>query len=142
MSCREYGRFTHAVVRSVPDSLGKSIGSIESIDLAAARLEHSNYVQHLRTMGLTVIQVPADESLPDCSFVEDTAVICDQLALITRPGHPVRHRETTEIRRTLKQLVRIDVVEMNQSNAFLDGGDVLFTGREFFVGKSLPNKIR
>lgn len=40
-----------------------------------------------------MIEMVADESLPDCPFVEDTAVICNGIALLTRPGHPQRARE-------------------------------------------------
>jgi hypothetical protein len=141
MTNREYGQFTHALVRSVPNSFVNAIGSTEPIDLSAARAEHAEYVQNLRTMGLIVIQVPADESLPDCPFVEDTAVICDGVALVTRPGHPARQRETLEICRALKEHAQIEVIEMNQANTYLDGGDVLFTGREFFVGNYCFNRV-
>lgn len=46
-------------------------------------------------MGLDVIELPPDESLPECSFVEDTAVICNGIALITRPGSPNRLKEVS-----------------------------------------------
>ena len=46
-----------------------------------------------RKLGLDVIELPADESLPEGVFVEDTAVICDGIALICRPGLPGRLKE-------------------------------------------------
>ncbi len=44
-----------------------------------------------------MIELPADESLPEGVFVEDTAVICDGIALICRPGLPGRLKEVMNI---------------------------------------------
>ena len=52
-----------------------------------------------RKLGLDVIELPADESLPEGVFVEDTAVVCDGVALICRPGLPGRLKEVTNKRR-------------------------------------------
>lgn len=70
-----------------------AIGCSDIVNLAQARKELETYVQTLRSLGLDVIEMAADESLPDCPFVEDTAVICNGIALLTRPGHPQRARE-------------------------------------------------
>lgn len=47
----------------------------------------------LREIGLDVIELPPDESLPECAFIEDTAVICNGIALITKPGASNRAKE-------------------------------------------------
>lgn len=47
----------------------------------------------LREIGLDVIELPPDENFPECAFVEDSAVICNGIALITRPGAPHRQKE-------------------------------------------------
>lgn len=47
----------------------------------------------LRDLGLDVIELPPDENIPECAYVEDTAVICNGIALITRPGAPHRMKE-------------------------------------------------
>lgn len=47
----------------------------------------------LRELGLDVVELPPDENLPECAFVEDTAVVCNGIALITRPGAPNRAKE-------------------------------------------------
>ncbi|XP_067086555.1 N(G),N(G)-dimethylarginine dimethylaminohydrolase 1 isoform X2 [Osmerus mordax] len=133
-----FGNFTHAVVRAIPSSLAKEALRTNNldVDLAKAQLEHEVYVNVLKQkLGLEVIELPADESLPDCVFVEDAAVVCGDTALITRPGAESRRKETEAIRQALKQL-DLNIVEMTDENATLDGGDVLFTGREFFVGLS------
>lgn len=133
-----FGNFTHAVVRGIPTSLAKEAlrMNISDVDLAKAQLEHEVYVDVLKhQLGLEVVELPADEALPDCVFVEDAAVVCGDTALITRPGAESRRGETEAMKRALKEL-DMNIVEMLDENATLDGGDVLFTGREFFVGLS------
>ncbi|EEZ99520.1 N(G),N(G)-dimethylarginine dimethylaminohydrolase 1 isoform X2 [Tribolium castaneum] len=125
-------RYTHAVVCRIPLSL-RSRGEIE---LDEAKKQHETYVRLLRELGLDVIELPPDEALPECVFVEDTAVVCNGTALITRPGAPHRTKEVETIRVVLKKELDLPIIEMSDSKAKLDGGDVLFTGREFFVGIS------
>lgn len=82
-------RYTHAVVSRIPVSL-RTRGDI---DLENAKKQHENFVRLLRELGLDVIELPPDEALPDCVFVEDTAVVCNGTALITRPGAAHRAKE-------------------------------------------------
>lgn len=134
----KFGHYTHAVVRGIPGSLATEAlrSSQAEVDLAKAYQEHAEYVEVLRTrLGLEVVELPADEALPDCVFVEDAAVVCGDTALITRPGAESRRGETAAMKDALKKL-HLNVVEMKDENATLDGGDVLFTGQEFFVGLS------
>ncbi|KAI1300170.1 putative dimethylarginine dimethylaminohydrolase [Halotydeus destructor] len=131
-----YGRYTHAIVCRVPDSFNGAIGSSEAINLDEARREHEQYVNILRSLGVDVIELPADDKLPDCPFVEDTAVVANGIALMCRPGHMSRLREVDTMRAILKKELNMPIVEIADKSAKLDGGDVLFTGREFFVGIS------
>ena len=80
-------------------------------------------------------ELPADESLPDCVFIEDTAIVIGNTALITCPGHESRRAETKEVLKHFKSVSDMKVVEM-EAPTHIDGGDVLFTGREIFVGLS------
>ncbi|XP_029111015.1 N(G),N(G)-dimethylarginine dimethylaminohydrolase 1-like [Scleropages formosus] len=139
-----FGRFTHSVVRAIPASFGE--GALRTcsaqVDLAAALREHEHYVAVLKhRLGLQVVELPADESLPDCVFVEDAAVVCGDTALVTRPGAPSRRKETEAMKQALQEL-NLNIVEMDDDSATLDGGDVLFTGREFFVGLSTRTNQR
>lgn len=104
------------------------------IDFAKATSEHCNYVKALQQVGLDVSVLDPDESLPDCVFVEDPAVVVEGKALITNPGHPNRKAERFALKQALEDL-GIETSTM-EGPAELDGGDVLFTGREFFVGLS------
>lgn len=94
-----FGRATHAVVRALPESfthhaLRRVKG--DEVDFARAERQHELYVGVLGSkLGLQVVMLPADESLPDCMFVEDVAVVCEETALITRPGAPSRRKEVT-----------------------------------------------
>ncbi|XP_028855865.1 N(G),N(G)-dimethylarginine dimethylaminohydrolase 1 isoform X1 [Denticeps clupeoides] len=133
-----FGNFTHAVVRGIPQSFAKEAQrtNVTDVDLQKARQEHEQYVNVLKhKLGLEVLDLAADESLPDCVFVEDAAVVCGDAALITRPGAESRRKETEAMKRALMEM-NLNIIEMTDESATLDGGDVLFTGREFFVGLS------
>lgn len=125
-------KFTHAIVTRISDSLCGS----EEFDIQLAKRQHEAYVSLLREIGLDVIELPPDDSLPDSVFVENTAVICNGVALIAKSRNPIRQREADSMKIILKKELDIPIVEMPYPNAVLDGGDVLFTGREFFVGLS------
>ncbi|XP_023648577.1 N(G),N(G)-dimethylarginine dimethylaminohydrolase 1 isoform X1 [Paramormyrops kingsleyae] len=133
-----FGNFTHAIVRGIPASLVQEAlrSSLCQVDLVKAQHQLQLHIGTLKDeLGLQVVELPADESLPDCVFVEDCAVVCGDTALITRPGAPSRRKETKAMKSALQEL-NFKIVEMKDDTATLDGGDVLFTGREFFVGLS------
>ena len=101
------------------------------IDLARARAEHGAYEEVLRSLGYRVERLPADDSMPDSVFVEDTAVVLDELAVITRPGAESRRAETEAVAEALRphrELARIT------APGTLDGGDVIRLGRRLLVG--------
>lgn len=65
----------------------------------------------LRELELDVIEMPSEEELPESVFVEDTAVVCNNIALITKPGNPTRLKE---VRKEVVGLVR-ETRESNKS---------------------------
>lgn len=104
-----------------------------AIDVALAREQHQAYEQALRDLGCRVESLPEEPELPDSVFVEDAAVVLDEVAVIMRPGAPSRRAETASIAAVLgkyRDLVRIE------SPGTLDGGDVLRVGRSLHVGLS------
>ncbi|CAL4073854.1 unnamed protein product [Meganyctiphanes norvegica] len=132
-----FRHFTHAIVRGVPKSLARSaVGLNGKVNLEKAKMQHKIYVSTLREVGLEIIELPPDENYPDCVFVEDTAVVCNGTALVSKPGHPTRRKEADYMRSILKNELGLQVSEIEDPAATLDGGDVLFTGKEFFVGLS------
>ena len=132
-------QYTKAIVCAVPSSLPaeaqRQNDSAEPVDFENAVRQHREYVRALKNLGLEVIELPADEEHPDCVFVEDVSVVCDGMALIPRLGHQTRRGESARMKSTLEQLGLV-VAENMKPPAALDGGDVLFTGKEFLVGLS------
>ncbi|CAM1312988.1 DDAH1 (predicted) [Pycnogonum litorale] len=129
--------YTHAIVCKLSDSYATSCQNRSGvIDLSLAKSQFEAYVKALRDIGLDVIELPPDENFPDSVFVEDDAVICNGQALICRPGHPSRRGEVDFIRNIIKKELKLPIIEITDREATIDGGDVLFTGREFFVGIS------
>ena len=105
----------------------------QPIDLARADAQHGAYVAALETQGIDVVILPPEPELPDAVFVEDTAVVVDECAVVTRPGAESRRREVETIALALEAFRPI--VHM-RAPATLDGGDVLRIGRSFFVGRT------
>jgi dimethylargininase len=100
-------------------------------DRAAA--QHRAYEGCLRDLGVHVVSLPALPDLPDSVFVEDPAVVLDEVAVIARPGAASRRPETDFIASALapyRPLARI------VAPGTLEGGDVILAGRELYVGLS------
>ena len=105
----------------------------EAIDVGLARRQHAAYEALLAELGCEVEHLPEEPELPDSVFVEDAAVVVDELAVVTRPGAESRRGETASVAAALarhRPLASID------APATLDGGDVLRLGRRVFVGLS------
>lgn len=101
--------------------------------MARAVTQHAAYEQALAALGCTVQRLPPEPALPDSVFVEDTAVVCDEVAIIARPGAASRRAEVDTVAAALaahRPLARID------APGTLDGGDVLRVGRRIYVGVS------
>jgi dimethylargininase len=102
------------------------------VDVAAAREQHAGYVAALAANGWRTHAVPAADEHPDAVFVEDTVIVVDDLAVLTRPGAPARRGEVTAVEVEVRALgLRTAAI---QPPAILDGGDVLQVGRTVYVG--------
>jgi dimethylargininase len=103
------------------------------VDVALAEAQHAAYVDALAANGWTVQQVPTAEDCPDSVFVEDTVVVCEDLAVLTRPGLPARRPEVAGVAQTVQALgLRTARI---QAPGVLDGGDVLQVGTTVYVGR-------
>lgn len=103
------------------------------IKIDIARAQHEGYTQALKDVGCDVIELPAEADLPDSVFVEDTAFILPEAAVITRPGADSRRPETESIIRALRPYRELFFI---QEPGTLDGGDVLVLDKDIFVGMS------
>lgn len=105
----------------------------QPIDLERARAQHTAYEWALVDAGCTVRRLDTTDALPDSVFIEDVAVVCDDVAIVTRPGAEARRPETTAVGEWLS---RVRPVHFIEAPATLDGGDVLVVGRQVFAGLS------
>ncbi|HET9968323.1 MAG TPA: N(G),N(G)-dimethylarginine dimethylaminohydrolase [Streptosporangiaceae bacterium] len=104
-----------------------------TVDVELARTQHAAYASALAGSGWQVEQVPVAEDCPDSVFVEDTVVVCDDLAVLTRPGASQRRPEVDGVARVTASLgLRAARIE---APGTLDGGEVLQAGTTVYVGR-------
>ena len=112
------------------------------IDVAVARTQHQGYIDALKALGCAVLELPAEPDLPDSVFVEDTAVVLPEVALITNPGADSRKPETDSIAQALRPYRELVFMEPPDT---VDGGDVLVLGKTISVGlstRSTPEAVK
>jgi len=125
-----------AIVRPVSRALANcelSFVPRTPIDPARAARQHAAYEDALRARGCEVVALPVLDDFPDSVFVEDTALVFDELAVLTQPGAPSRRGEVDSVAEVLG---RYRPLERIQGEGTLDGGDVLRVGRDVYVGRS------
>ena len=125
-----------ALTRAVSPSLtGCELSFVDRtpIDVERADRQHRDYCRALAALGCSVVALPPEPDRPDAVFVEDTALVFDELALMTRPGAPSRREEGATVAPVLGQYRRLHAM---QAPGTLDGGDVLRVGRHVFVGQA------
>ena len=139
----EYFQYTRAIIgSSVNNRFVQGAIRFEEpvspVDREKANEQHRTYVEQLkRIIPGKIVQIPADDRFPDQIFTEDPAVVYDGKALLTRMLEPSRAGEKELMTRALEEIGGFkEIHEMKNPDAHLDGGDVLFTGREFLVGLS------
>jgi dimethylargininase len=125
-----------AIVRDVSDALAEcelSFVDRRPIDLERAREQHAAYVAALEAAGCEVRVAPSLPGMADAVFVEDTVIVLDELAVLTRPGAESRRGEVQSMADTLRPLRPLAWIE---APGTIDGGDVLRVGRKVYVGRS------
>lgn len=125
-----------AITREVSPALGDcELSYVEraAIDVARAGVQHREYRRALAALGCRVLTLPAEAALPDSVFVEDAAIVLDEVAVLTRPGAPSRRGEVAGIADALRDHRPLLAIE---APGTLDGGDVLRLGRTLYVGES------
>jgi dimethylargininase len=125
-----------ALTREVSASLARcelTHLSRELIDLDRARAQHVAYEDTLRSIGCDVRRLRPEPGMPDAVFVEDVAVVVDEMAVVTRPGAASRRGEVRSVAEALAPYRDLFHIEPPGT---LDGGDVLVMGRSVLVGLS------
>ncbi len=103
------------------------------IDVARAAAQHAGYERLLTRLGATIVRLGDAPAHPDAVFVEDVAVVLDEVAVLTRPGAASRRGELEGVGPVLSRWRPLLSLE---APATLDGGDVLRLGRTLYVGRS------
>jgi dimethylargininase len=101
------------------------------IDLSIAQAQHHAYEQLLEKLGARLISLPPEADLPDSMFVEDPAIVLDELAVIMTLGTDTRRREAPSLAAALSKFRNLEYLKLPGT---LEGGDVLCIGRKLFVG--------
>jgi dimethylargininase len=128
--------YNKAIVRKPGRSLVNGITTAElgKPDLELAVRQHKNYISTLQFCGVEVIILDTDEQYPDSVFVEDTAVLTPEFAVVSRPQPLSRAGEIESMSMVLDTLY--DKVEAIRSPGTLEGGDILQIDDSFYIGLS------
>ena len=123
-----------AITRAVSPALADcELSFIERIpiDMEKARAQHHAYEQALASLGAKVISLPAEAELPDSMFVEDPAIVLDELAVVFPLGTETRRREAESLAKAIAPFRKIEHVKLPGT---VEGGDILRIGKKLYVG--------
>jgi dimethylargininase len=123
-----------AITRSVSPALaGCELSFIARvpIDMEKARAQHHAYESALASLGAYVISLPEEPELPDSMFVEDPAIVLDEVAVIFPLGTETRRREAASLAKAISRFRKIETVTLPGT---VEGGDILRIGKKLFAG--------
>jgi len=128
--------FRRAIVRPPGANFADGLTSSQlgAPDLDLAQRQHESYCRALEECGLELIRLAVDLGHPDSTFVEDTAILTTQSAILARPGAPSRREEVTQIGDAVRKVYK--VVHKIEPPGTVDGGDICEAGSHFFIGLS------
>ena len=130
-------RFTKAIVRLPGENFSRGLTMLQprsSPDFRTALQQHAAYCSALRACGVDVVVMTADEAYPDGTFVEDTFVIAEKVAIATRPGAKTRMGEVESVAEALRGFRPSS--ERIEAPGTVDGGDVCQVDNHFLIGLS------
>jgi dimethylargininase len=128
--------FTNAIVRAPSRTFagGLTTAGLGRPDLDTTFAQHADYCAALEQCGLRLTRLESDDRFPDATFVEDTAILTDRVAILTNPGAPSRQGEVAAVREALKAFYASPDAILAPGT--LDGGDICQAGERFFIGIS------
>ncbi|MFH0991081.1 MAG: arginine deiminase-related protein [bacterium] len=129
-------KFTKALVRRPCANVVHGLATLhaEQPDFQKALGQHDSYIDALKRCGLTVTVLPADEEFPDSTFVEDTALLTPECAILMNPRAPSRNGEVVAIEQTLRQMY--SRIERVSAPGTADAGDIMAVGTHYYIGLS------
>jgi len=125
--------FIHAITKKPSSNFSDGIttANLGKPDLQLALQQHHAYINALKSCGLEVTELNADEDFPDSCFVEDIAVITDEFAVITNPGAESRRGEIDSMIPVVNKFRKLFLIEPPGT---LEGGDVMQVANHFYIG--------
>ena len=128
--------FKNAILRKpCPEMIhGLTTATLGNPNYGVALEQHTSYIEALQSCGLDVHVLEPDSRFPDSTFVEDVALCTSECAIITNPGAPSRNGEALEMTTILQSYY--SNIESTRKPGTLDAGDVMMTGRHFYIGIS------
>ncbi len=130
---------THILARRPATTLAHGLTNrtyLGQPDLDKCLVQYDAYISALEGQGLDVTVLAPTPQFPDAHYVEDPAVIFDNVAFITQPGAPTRRDETQHLATQLTVMLAEHELVFAQDDAMIDGGDVLFTTDRVLIGLS------
>lgn len=131
-----------ALTRKVSSSIAEcqlTFMERQTIDYRKACKQHQEYESILQSLGFGVLSLCQQPHLPDAVFVEDGAVVVDEVAVISLPARASRRGEVHSLAQTLGQYKPIEYL---QGDAYLEGGDVIQDGKTLYVGLSTRTNLQ
>ncbi|MHA1476308.1 MAG: dimethylarginine dimethylaminohydrolase family protein [Promethearchaeota archaeon] len=130
--------FRSAIVKKPCKNFSKGLttSSLGLPDYEKVLEQHDDYIKALKKCGLEIHILDADENHPDSTFVEDTAIVNENRAIITNPGSQSRKAEVHEIFKVLKDKFNYEKIERIEAPGTLDGGDVMRINKCYYIGLS------
>lgn len=128
--------FKHALVKQPGKSMinGISNANLGHPDYHNALIQHGHYIESLQACGLEVTVLPADEAFPDSVFIEDTAIVSSEWAIVAKPGAESRKGEEIYVSLALNDFFE-DIFYI-QAPGTLDGGDIMQVEKHIYIGLS------
>jgi len=128
-------KLNKALARITPENFSQGITTshLGKPNYKLALKQHEDYCQALKNCGVDLIVLDKDPDFPDSTFVEDTAVVNEACAVITRPGDIRRRGEEKKIKKVLSRYRKIETIKKPGT---VDGGDVLRIQNKYFIGLS------
>ncbi|MFW6140728.1 MAG: dimethylarginine dimethylaminohydrolase family protein [Acidobacteriota bacterium] len=125
----------NAITRIPPENFSQGITTsrLGKPDYDLALKQHKHYSQTLKSLGVNLIILEKDPDFPDSSFVEDTAVVNEKCAVITRPGDRRRQGEEKKAEKILSKFRKLEKIKKPGT---VDGGDVLRIHNKYYIGLS------
>jgi len=128
--------FSKAIVRTPCESMvsGITTADLGQPDYAKALIQHRAYVDALQRIGLDITVLGDEEQYPDSVFIEDTALVTNSCAVITRPGADSRKGEVVSVKTAVEK--HFNQVYEVESPGCVDAGDIMMVGSHFYIGLS------